>query len=120
MALESNKTQEVVDSIKTEEEEEVELAIDKINNQGDITMMFNQKLVVPSFMNKKNAKRNLATVDKQEIFRKVLIMNLKSVESGMYQRLDFSLNDWTDSKITMHVNFTNPFDISAGDDKDQL
>ena len=88
----------------------VELLPPEITRNGLMTIKFNQKLIVPSFI----TKRKLISVDQLDVTRDVLDLKfiVKSDIDPTTIKYYLHMREWTENHLKIFINFTDPFQIS--------
>ena len=95
------------------------LKIDEISRDGVLTIKFNQPLIVPEFLSRaqeKTSKDLRKLFELSELEPSPDILNFTIVQSANTDptSLEYSLEllTWTETEITLFVNFTDPLVVS--------
>ena len=102
------------------------MEVDKFSPNGQMDLNFNQKVNVPfNFIENENQTGrllkgaiSLSELDPNDLFGVVVFQ--KSGEDSEELGYSISINEWTEDKITMKVDFENPLAISRGLQPDQF
>lgn len=115
---EKNDTTKKVGNLTILEGEPVTMEISKINREGNVTIKFNQPLIVPDFAKNATNSSILGNLDfHKDIMETFLIFGDPDDENKPSVDLDeFTLDvlEWTEDQMVVYVNFSDPTLISIG------
>mmetsp|Transcript_27557 Transcript_27557/g.41856 ORF Transcript_27557/g.41856 Transcript_27557/m.41856 type:complete len:112 (-) Transcript_27557:1939-2274(-) len=88
--------------------------LDRITRDGYIKLKFNQKMVPPAF--DKSRRRQLLSADQLNVQRDVLDISFKLFSEQKLSDIRYSLDlvSWTDERMEVYINFTEPQLVSQG------
>ena len=99
------------------------MKVNKISRDGKVSIEFNQKMKVPPFtelMGKRRQLRSALKMSDLNVQRDIVDMSF-DLRSGIpKQALKYSLalSQWTERKIEVQLNFSNPEAVSQGNYRD--
>lgn len=118
---EEEEVKEVKPVFKVIEGDPVSMEIENINREGNITIKFNQPLNIPSEIQARTENMTLAAIDfEEEIMETILTINNEDELPAEFFSFETILLEWTENKIVVYVNFTEPEAISKGNQFDQI
>jgi hypothetical protein len=98
------------------------MKIYEITRNGDVVIYFNQKLLVPPYIDRKSTENQGDPVTDKK--RELIPLSALNVERDILEfffilnsdeeQIEFfiEMKEWTETQMTLNLNFTNPMQIS--------